>query len=104
MENALREPWNNNSEGGHGEPKTPKSQSSGQPSTGSSINPVSLNYNSPIWFSDEIEYWPDPTKSLKFSVITSMHSELVAIGVNGQVYQWKWIDIEPYKNPEVINH
>jgi hypothetical protein len=30
-----------------------------------------------------------------------MHSELIAVAANGQVYQWKWIDIEPYKHPDV---
>jgi hypothetical protein len=30
-----------------------------------------------------------------------MHSELIAIGTNGSIYQWKWIDVEPYRHHEV---
>ena len=30
-----------------------------------------------------------------------MYSELLAVGVNGQLYQWKWNDPEPYRKPEV---
>jgi len=100
----LREPWNNNSgEGGHGESsKSSKSHGTGQQAGGSGgSNSVSMNYNSPIWLSDEIEYWPDTSRSLKFISIAAMHSELIALGINGQIYQWKWIDIEPYRNPEV---
>lgn len=87
LENALREPWNNNAEGVHGESnKSSKSQGgSGQTTSGGiSSNPVSMNYNSPIWLSDEIEYWPDPLRNLKFTAISAMHSELIAIGTNGQ--------------------
>ena len=37
----------------------------------------------------------------RFSSIAAMHSDLVAIGTNGQLYSWKWNDFEPYKHPEV---
>jgi E3 ubiquitin-protein ligase EDD1 len=102
LENALREPWNNNSGDGHGESsKSSKSHGTGQQSSGGG-NSVSMNYNSPIWLSDEIEYWPDIGKNVKFVAIAAMHSELIALASNGQIHQWKWIDIEPYRNPEVI--
>ena len=40
-------------------------------------------------------------ESPKFSKISAMYSELVAVGVNGQLYQWKWNESEPYKHAEV---
>ena len=30
-----------------------------------------------------------------------MHSELVAVNVNGQLCQWKWSDPEPFHNKDV---
>ena len=39
----------------------------------------------------------------RFSHIAAMHSDLVAIGTNGQLFSWKWNDYEPYKHPEVIH-
>lgn len=104
MENALREPWNNNSNDsnqGDGSIRTSKSSGQTQPSSsgGNSSAPNSSTQSTPIWLSDEIEYWPD--RNLKFTAISALHSELVAIGVNGAVYQWKWIEVEPYRNPEV---
>lgn len=53
---------------------------------------------SPLWLSDEPEYWPD--KGTKFVHIVALYSELVALSSTGQLHQWKWSDPEPYKNPE----
>ena len=53
---------------------------------------------SPLWISDELEYWPDTTK---FVNIAAMHSELIALSVNGQIYQWRWTEMESYKHSEV---
>ena len=39
-----------------------------------------------------------PPKCLK---IAAMCSELIAIGVNGQMYQWKWNESESYKHADV---
>ena len=40
-------------------------------------------------------------ESPRFSNIGAMHSELVAVGTNGQLYSWKWSDPEPYRSAEV---
>ena len=40
----------------------------------------------------------DPPKFIK---IAAMYSELLAIGANGQMHQWKWNEAEPYKHAEV---
>jgi len=37
----------------------------------------------------------------RFSHIAAMHSELVAININGQLCQWKWFDPEPFSMNEV---
>lgn len=53
---------------------------------------------SPIWLGEDLEFWPE--KGLgsppRFSHIAALHSELVAVGINGQLYQWKWNESEPY--------
>lgn len=58
---------------------------------------------SPLWISEELEWWhersSDPVP--RFVQIASLYSELIAISVSGQLYQWKWTDSEPYKNTEV---
>lgn len=33
--------------------------------------------------------------------IVGLHSELIALSCNGQLYQWRWGDVEPYRHPEV---
>ncbi|CAL8144298.1 unnamed protein product [Orchesella dallaii] len=103
LENALREPWNNNSNDsnqGDSSVRTSKSGQNPAGSSGSGSGTSSSNQSSPIWLSDEIEYWPDTSRNVRFVAISAMHSELVAVGVNGAVYQWKWIEVEPYRNPE----
>ena len=37
----------------------------------------------------------------KCLTIAAMYSELIAIAVNGQMYQWKWNESEPYKHADV---
>jgi len=59
---------------------------------------------SPLWISDELEFWPDrnPGEPLpKFVNIVGLHSELIALSSTGQIYQWRWLDPEPYRHPEV---
>lgn len=59
---------------------------------------------SPLWLSEEPEYWPD--KGSKFVHIVALYSELVALSSTGQLHQWKWSEAEPYKNSEqpAIHH
>ena len=33
-----------------------------------------------------------------FEKIVAMHSELVCLGNDGKLYQWKWSEPEPYKS------
>ncbi|KAL8591738.1 hypothetical protein ACOMHN_032280 [Nucella lapillus] len=65
------------------------SKKAGQPSQ----NPVVLG--------EELELWMDKDGECpRFSHIGAMYSELVAIGVNGLLYCWKWADQEPYRSPD----
>ncbi|KAK4337375.1 hypothetical protein RND71_043332 [Anisodus tanguticus] len=54
-------------------------------------NPQSQNA---FYISGQLEYWQTDKK---FIQISGLYSELVAISSNGQLYQWKWNDPEPYK-------
>lgn len=49
----------------------------------------------PLWISEDLEFWPEP--SPKFTQIAILYSELIALSANGQLYQWKWNDHEPYR-------
>lgn len=53
----------------------------------------------PLWISDDLEFWPEPAP--RFCQIATLYSELIALSSNGQLYQWKWNEHEPYKHPEV---
>ena len=33
-----------------------------------------------------------------------MYSELVCVGANGKLYQWKWEDPLPYREQDVVYH
>ncbi|TMW46195.1 hypothetical protein DOY81_008725 [Sarcophaga bullata] len=58
--------------------------------------------SSPIWISEELQPWPDKNNTLKFKKIAAIYSEFIAISENGDLHQWRWSDIEPYKS-EVEN-
>lgn len=48
-----------------------------------------------FYVSGQLEYWQvDGNK--KFTQMIGLYSELVAISSNGQLFQWKWNDLEPY--------
>ncbi|XP_064596947.1 E3 ubiquitin-protein ligase UBR5-like isoform X2 [Liolophura sinensis] len=56
---------------------------------------------SPLVFGDELQYWLERDGSYgRFTHIGTMHSDLVAVGTNGQLYSWRWADVEPYHNAE----
>lgn len=63
-----------------------------------------LASQSPLWISEELEWWNDRSSDPvpRFVQIASLYSELIAISVSGQLYQWKWTESEPYKNTEVF--
>lgn len=54
---------------------------------------------SPLWMSDELEYWPESAG--RFTHIVALHSELIALSTTGQMHQWRWADHEPYRHPDV---
>ena len=35
---------------------------------------------------------------MKFSHIAALHSELIAVGLDGKLHQWKWSDPHPMKS------
>lgn len=55
----------------------------------------------PLWISDDLEFWPEPAP--KFVQIATLYSELIALSTNGQLYQWKWNEHEPYRHPDNPN-
>ncbi|KAK5646050.1 hypothetical protein RI129_004514 [Pyrocoelia pectoralis] len=56
---------------------------------------------SPLWISDDLEFWPDSFG--RFTQIAALYSELIALSSTGQIYQWRWNDLEPYKHPDNPN-
>lgn len=63
-----------------------------------------LANQSPMWISEELEWWNDRVENVpKFVNIAALYSELIALSSNGQLYQWRWADPEPFKLAEVRN-
>ncbi|XP_076167114.1 E3 ubiquitin-protein ligase hyd isoform X4 [Ptiloglossa arizonensis] len=64
-----------------------------------------LASQSPLWISEELEWWHERSSdpAPRFIQIASLYSELIAVSVGGQLYQWKWSESEPYKDPENPN-
>ncbi|XP_034475601.1 E3 ubiquitin-protein ligase hyd [Drosophila innubila] len=52
---------------------------------------------SPIWISEEWQPWPDKN-SVRFKTIGALYSEFIALSENGELHQWRWSDLEPYKS------
>lgn len=52
---------------------------------------------SPIWISEELQPWPEKS-SVRFKTIGALYSEFIALSENGDLYQWRWSDAEPYKS------
>ncbi|XP_052753603.1 E3 ubiquitin-protein ligase UBR5 [Galleria mellonella] len=49
---------------------------------------------SPLWVSEELEYWES---NIRFTHIAATYSELVAVSTHGQLHQWRWADAHPYQ-------
>ncbi|XP_043261279.1 E3 ubiquitin-protein ligase UBR5 isoform X2 [Colletes gigas] len=64
-----------------------------------------LASQSPLWISEELEWWHERSSdpAPRFVQIASLYSELIAVSAGGQLYQWKWSESEPYKDPENTN-
>lgn len=58
--------------------------------------------SSPIWISEELQPWHDKSNSLRFQKIAALYSEFVAISEGGDLHQWKWTEMEPYKSEVII--
>lgn len=56
---------------------------------------------SPLWVSEELEYWDT---SMKFSHMAATHSELVAVSTTGHLHQWRWADAHPYQKTDVSSN
>ncbi|XP_011188197.2 E3 ubiquitin-protein ligase hyd isoform X1 [Zeugodacus cucurbitae] len=54
--------------------------------------------SSPLWISEELQPWPDKNGITKFKRIGALYSEFIALSENGELHQWKWSEIEPYKS------
>ncbi|EDV98558.1 E3 ubiquitin-protein ligase hyd [Drosophila grimshawi] len=52
---------------------------------------------SPIWISEELQPWPDKV-STRFKTIGALYSEFIALSENGELHQWRWSDLEPFKS------
>ncbi|XP_071501427.1 E3 ubiquitin-protein ligase UBR5-like, partial [Diadema antillarum] len=58
----------------------------------------------PVVIGEDLEWWSEKGEEApRFVTIGAMYSELVALGQNGQLYQWKWSDAEPYRNAENLS-
>ncbi|KAL3890879.1 hypothetical protein ACJMK2_003152 [Sinanodonta woodiana] len=68
-----------------------------------SKKPTNIQVN-PISFGEELQYWTEKDWICpRFTHIAAMHSELVGVGTNGQLYSWKWNEAEPYRHPDNPN-
>ncbi|RVE52936.1 hypothetical protein evm_002413 [Chilo suppressalis] len=58
---------------------------------------------SPLWVSDELEYWDS---NIRFTHIAATYSELVAVSTQGQLHQWRWADAHAYQRTDTTgtNH
>ncbi|XP_041104644.1 E3 ubiquitin-protein ligase UBR5 isoform X7 [Polyodon spathula] len=54
---------------------------------------------SPVSLGEELQWWPDKDGT-KFVSIGALYSELVAVSTKGELYQWKWSEVEPYRNSQ----
>ncbi|XP_017473114.1 PREDICTED: E3 ubiquitin-protein ligase hyd isoform X1 [Rhagoletis zephyria] len=54
--------------------------------------------SSPIWISEELQPWTNQNGITKFKKIAALYSEFIALSESGDLYQWKWSEMEPYKS------
>ncbi|XP_031552973.1 E3 ubiquitin-protein ligase UBR5-like isoform X3 [Actinia tenebrosa] len=51
----------------------------------------------PVTVHDQLQWWPSMDDQMpRFLHIASLYSEMVAIGIDGRLYQWRWSDPMPY--------
>lgn len=57
--------------------------------------------DSPLDFGLDLQFFTEKDGTAgRFTHIAAMHSELVCVGTNGNLYSWKWSEPEPYKHPD----
>ncbi|EAT42542.1 AAEL005930-PA [Aedes aegypti] len=68
-------------------------------------DPKKKEYGSgyPLWVSDELEPWPEKDMPVRFTEIASLYSEFIGVTSKGELHQWRWADVEPYRSTESIN-
>ncbi|XP_072269341.1 E3 ubiquitin-protein ligase UBR5 [Pyxicephalus adspersus] len=73
----------------------------GEPSLDKKNTPIL----SPVSLGEDLQWWPEKDGT-KFIAIGALYSELVAVSSKGELYQWKWLESEPYRNPQnsLIHH
>ena len=69
------------------------SNNAAEPSNNTRKRPDVTQLN-PFYVSEQIEFWPSDKR---FTQISSLYAELIAVCNNGQLHQWKWNDPEPFK-------
>ncbi|XP_053696945.1 E3 ubiquitin-protein ligase hyd isoform X2 [Sabethes cyaneus] len=69
------------------------------------LDPKKKDYGSgyPLWVSDELEAWPEKEQPIRFTEIASLYSEFIGVTAKGELHQWRWADVEPYRSSESIN-
>ncbi|XP_063307261.1 E3 ubiquitin-protein ligase UBR5 isoform X6 [Pelobates fuscus] len=54
---------------------------------------------SPVSLGEDLQWWPEKDGT-KFISIGALYSELIAVSSKGELYQWKWMESEPYRNTQ----
>ncbi|XP_058822733.1 E3 ubiquitin-protein ligase hyd isoform X2 [Topomyia yanbarensis] len=69
------------------------------------LDPKKKEYSSgyPLWVSDELEAWPEKDQPIRFTEIASLYSEFIGVTSKGELHQWRWADVEPYRSSESNN-
>ncbi|CAJ0945378.1 unnamed protein product [Ranitomeya imitator] len=67
----------------------------GEPSLDKKNTPIL----SPVSLGEDLQWWPEKDGT-KFIAIGALYSELVAVSSKGELCQWKWLESEPYRNPQ----
>lgn len=70
-----------------------------------SLDPKKKEFGSgyPLWVSDELEAWPEKDQPVRFNEIASLYSEFIGVTSKGELHQWRWADVEPYRSSESTN-
>ncbi|XP_048590266.1 E3 ubiquitin-protein ligase UBR5-like isoform X2 [Nematostella vectensis] len=60
------------------------------------VNTAKASASDPVTVAGQLQWWPSiDGECPRFQYIAAMHSELIAVGVDGRLYQWRWQDPAP---------